>query len=84
MRHWRDEVRGRERDILRELGINWPSKGAHIQCPFPDRETKHNNGDKHPSWRWDDNACRYYCACGTGSLLDIVIRMGEFRISGPP
>src|SRR5579883_388857 len=61
-------VEGRETGVLTALGIQWHNR-AHIRCPFPD----HN--DAHPSWRWDHAKQRWYCTCGSGSVVDAVMRM---------
>jgi putative DNA primase/helicase len=53
-------LRGRESDVLRYLGVDWPKNGAsHIQCPFPGHD------DKTPSWRWMDDSSRWVCTCAT-------------------
>jgi hypothetical protein len=43
----RDAVKGRETDVLKELGVQWNSRSSHIACPYPDHP------DHEPSWRWD-------------------------------
>ena len=66
---------GRTGEILAALGITPNKRGAHIHCPFP------AHADRNPSWRWDDREGRYYCTCGGGDILDLVIQMG--RASSP-
>jgi hypothetical protein len=71
-------LRGREHDVLRRLGINWPPKaGDHILCPFPGHD------DKTPSWRWVDAKSRWYCTCGFGSgdIIDAVKIQGNLSPS---
>lgn len=66
----KEELRGRETEILRAAGINWPRPGAqHINCPFP------NHDDRNPSWRWDDHRARFFCTCSEGSIIDAVMAM---------
>ncbi len=67
------EIAGRELDIVRELGIDWPPQGrrTHIRCPLP------NHPDQDPSWRFDVRKARCYCTCpeGNGSVVDLVMAM---------
>jgi hypothetical protein len=56
----REAVKGREPDVLKALGINWPrldSAAKHIRCPYSD------HSDEHPSWRWDDKRKVAFCTC---------------------
>jgi hypothetical protein len=65
-------LRGREFDLLRHLGVDWPQRGrGHIHCPFPGHD------DRNPSWRWDAQDARYYCTCAPqgGDVLDVAQRM---------
>jgi hypothetical protein len=48
----RQAVRGRETDILDNLGIPWRDGRQHIRCPYPDHP------DRNPSWRWDSRRSR--------------------------
>jgi hypothetical protein len=74
---WRDikeAVRGRETEILDQLGIAWRSTNdsGHIHCPFPDHP------DHHPSWRWDETRARAYCSCTTSaSIFDVVMKIAN-------
>ncbi len=70
-RNIHEEIRGRELETLRALGIEWPARNhaTHINCPFPD----HNDAD--PSWRWDPRKGHWYCSCDSGSAVDAVMRM---------
>ena len=67
------EVRGREEELLRLLGIDpAPPRGAtHRRCPFPD------HADERPSWRWDVRRRRWYCTCAEkgGTAIDAVMRV---------
>ena len=71
------DLDGREKDVLAALGINWPpaKNAAHINCPLPGHD------DKHPSWRWDHEARRYFCSCGNGDIFDVIAQMrgGDFK-----
>lgn len=65
-------LRGREVDLLRHLGVDWPQRGRdHIHCLFPGHD------DRNPSWRWDAQDARYYCTCEPqgGDVLDVAQRM---------
>ena len=62
---------GRERDLLARLGITQAKRGQHIRCPTPSHE------DRNPSWRWDEDKRRYFCSCGNGDILDLIIAMGR-------
>jgi hypothetical protein len=53
----RDAVRGREMDVLREIGIQWNGGSNHIRCPYPDHP------DHEPSWRWDHKQSVAFCSC---------------------
>jgi putative DNA primase/helicase len=66
-----EEIRGRELEIVRALGIDWPPRNhaTHINCPFPDHD------DADPSWRWDPRKGHWYCSCDSGSAVDAVMRM---------
>jgi hypothetical protein len=53
----RSAVRGRELDVLTELGILWKGESLHINCPYPDHP------DHEPSWRWDEKRKVAFCSC---------------------
>jgi Toprim domain-containing protein len=60
---------GRERDILRELGIQWDGRSKHIRCPYADHD------DEHASWRWNDAKGRAHCTCtASASIIDVVCK----------
>ncbi len=63
------ELRNREVEVLRWLGIAWPPKGRlkHIHCPFPGHD------DKNPSWRWDRQKQAWFCSqCSGGDIIRAV------------
>ena len=63
-------VAGREREILRELGVQWTGSSKHIGCPYPDHE------DQHPSWRWNQTKRRAHCTCTpSASIFDVVCKV---------
>jgi Family of unknown function (DUF5906) len=62
-------VQGRETEILDSLKVVWRNGKLHLQCPFPDHP------DHNPSWRWDESEQRYYCACSSGDIFDIIGRL---------
>ena len=66
----KERLRGREIEVLRQLGIDWPPQRgrSHINCPFPD------HSDKAPSWRWDKHKSAWFCTCGGGDLISAVQR----------
>ena len=70
------QVEGRGPEILRALDIRWPPRRGHthIHCPLP------LHADRNPSWRWDDRKERWFCTCGSGNIVDLVIAMlgGDF------
>jgi phage/plasmid primase-like uncharacterized protein len=59
---------GRQNEILAALGIT-PSQRGHIRCPTPEHD------DRNPSFRWDGE--KFYCTCGSGDILDLIVRMGR-------
>ena len=59
---------GREPEILAALGIT-PSQRGHIRCPTPEHD------DRNPSFRWDGK--KFYCTCGSGDVLDLIVKMGR-------
>jgi Toprim domain len=61
---------GRESVVIAGFGVALPRRGKHRLCPFP------HHPDRHPSFRWDENKARYFCSCGSGSLIDLVINVG--------
>jgi hypothetical protein len=65
------QVEGRGPEILRALDIRWrPGRGQiHIHCPL------RSHADRNPSWRWDDRKERWFCSCGSGNIVDLVIAM---------
>lgn len=65
------QVQGRGREIMRALDIQWPPRRGqtHIHCPLP------LHADRNPSWRWDDRKERWFCTCGSGNIVDLVIAM---------
>ena len=65
------ELRGRELDVLRWLGIAWPPerKATHINCPLP------GHTDNNASWRWNSRRCGWICTCGNGDLIALVREM---------
>lgn len=67
------EIAGREGEVLGALGISWPPPGrkTHRQCPWADK-SGHKNGDKNPSWRWDERKAKWFCSCGHGDVVDAV------------
>jgi hypothetical protein len=65
-------VRGRETDILDELGIPWRQGRPHIRCPYPDHV------DNNPSWRWDPKRDCAFCTCQTSkadSIFDVAMKV---------
>jgi len=61
---------GREQDVLDALGIERHRRNQHINCPMP---AGHRNGvDLNPSFRFDLGKGKYYCSCGSGSIVDVV------------
>lgn len=61
---------GREQDVLDALGIERHRRNQHITCPMP---AGHKNGiDLNPSFRFDLGKGKYYCSCGSGSIVDVV------------
>jgi P4 family phage/plasmid primase-like protien len=69
---WRDlkpAIQGRESEIVDKLGISWRTRQTHIQCPLG------AHPDNNPSFRWDDKGGRYYCSCGSGSAVDLIIKV---------
>ena len=61
---------GRERDILRALGIQWDARSKHVRCPYRDHD------DEHASWRWNDAESRAHCTCtASASLIDVVSKV---------
>src|SRR4051812_46765778 len=67
----RQAVAGREGEVLDALGIDW-RRGGHITCPYPD------HADTHPSWRWDERACKAHCTCTqskSASIFDVVMKL---------
>src|SRR5262249_32590052 len=63
-------VAGREREILRELGIQWTGSSKHIGCPYPDHD------DQDPSWRWNEAKGRAHCTCtASASIIDVVSKV---------
>lgn len=62
----KEQIKGREIEILSSLKICWPAETPHIHCPFPDHR------DKRPSWRWDDKKSCFFCTCGSGDILKVV------------
>jgi phage/plasmid-associated DNA primase len=62
-------VRGHAEEILGKLGVQWPGRSTHIQCPLG------IHPDNNPSWRWDKSCDRYFCTCGNGSIFDVVMRI---------
>ncbi len=72
------QLRGHAEAVLDLLGIDPAALHRHIRCPLPD------HADRHPSFRVDEGANRYYCTCNPrgGSLVDLVINMhvaGDFK-----
>jgi len=65
------QVEGRGPEILRALDIRWPPRRGqtHIHCPLP------LHADRNPSWRWDGRKERWFCTCGSGNIVDLVIAM---------
>jgi putative DNA primase/helicase len=61
------EIAGRELEILQAVGIH-PQGRGHQHCSFPDHE------DRNPSWRWDASKARWFCSCGSGTVIDAVMR----------
>lgn len=45
------------------------SGNRHIRCPLP------NHADRNPSWRYDLQRGRWFCSCGHGDLIDLVMAM---------
>ena len=52
----RGAVTGRETEVLKAVGIDWPGGRGHITCPYSD----HGGPD---DWRWDDRKDRAFCSC---------------------
>src|SRR5215469_550757 len=75
---WRaikEAVKGRETEVLDQLGIDWQSR-AHIHCPYPRHE------DHNPSWRWDPDAAKARCSCdSSASIFDVIMKMEEIDFS---
>src|SRR5215469_7655719 len=65
----RAAVKERETDLLDALNIPWREGNPHITCPYP------NHVDNNPSWRWDQQAARYFCTCGSGTILEILMKV---------
>jgi phage/plasmid primase-like uncharacterized protein len=64
-------VKGRETEILDNLGIRWQSR-QHIHCPYPAHE------DRHPSWRWDRRKALAFCTCSKlASIFDVVMKVKD-------
>lgn len=55
--------------ILDRLGITGYRGNRHIRCPFPNHE------DSSPSWRWKKEDGRFYCSCGSGTMIDVIMTM---------
>jgi putative DNA primase/helicase len=36
--------------------------------------------DRNPSWRWDAGKARWFCSCGSGSVVDAAMRL--YKVSG--
>jgi hypothetical protein len=69
-----EQIKGRELELIRAVGIQWPPPGGdRLQCPVAPHLHKHNDSDA--SWRWDIEKARYFCACGNGSAIDVVMQM---------
>jgi hypothetical protein len=69
------EIAGREIEVLQALGIE-PRRTGHQRCPFADHE------DKNPSWRWEGGKRRWYCSCGSGTVVDAVMRAEGIDAAG--
>ena len=64
---------GQAEPLLKVLGIDETALRRHILCPLPTHD------DHRPSFRVDRRDNRYYCTCTPrgGSLVDLVIAMGQ-------
>jgi hypothetical protein len=67
-------VRGREVELLRTAGVDWPPRdgASHRECPYPFHD------DNDPSWRLLDNG-KAICTCCEGrahSVFDVLVHLG--------